>query len=110
MHDISLKRVESESRVPVRSARLVPGINPDEPWILIVDGEAPCLNMEVTLRPNPAIPEIEYWPIEVVGRVPGDICLDAIKEYIVAMPDPPMGTEGLEVVGENQSIKIPRNG
>ena len=105
-----MKQGETEQRISLESARLVPGINPDEPRILIVNGEAPCINMEVSLHVLPAIPEIEYWPIEVIGRLPSGFCLNAVKDYSVAMPGPPMGSEGLEVIGSNQSIKVPWNG
>jgi hypothetical protein len=108
--EFSMKRVQPESRVNVHSAELVPGINPDEPWILVVRGDAPCLNMEIFLRVLPAIPEVDYWPIDAVGILPGDICLDAIQEFTAYMPGPPMGTKGLEVHGANQSIKLDWNG
>lgn len=109
MSDLAITQADTEQRIAIESARLVPGINPDEPWILVVEGEARCANMEVSLRSLPAIPEIEYWPVEVIGRLPGGICLEAMKEYTAVMPGPPMGTEGIEVIGSNQSIKVPKN-
>ena len=78
---------------------------------LFVEGEAPCFNMEVRLWPLIYIDCPEYWGIEVVGCLPGGICLTAIKPYHVSIPLAGIiGSRGIEVLGAHQSEKIDLEG
>ena len=83
-----------------------PGIIP-ETWFLIVSGQKPCTNMEVSLVPVVYIRCPEYWQIEVVGCLPHGICLDAIGPYTVTIPLAGItGSVGIEVVGAHKSEKV----
>ena len=74
--------------------------------VLIVCGEAPCLNMEVRLSPL-IITCPDYWGIGVLGSLPGSICLTAMKPFKLAVRlDGMIGYKGIEVLGANRSEKI----
>lgn len=76
-------------------------------YTLIVRGEAPCLNMEVSLSPLIYIDCPEYWGIEVIGSLRGNICLTAMKPYVVAIPlNGITGSRGIEVLGPRRSERI----
>src|SRR5262245_17165707 len=63
-------------------------------FILIVTGSVPCSNMRVELVPLIYIRRPEYWEIEVVGILPGPICLPQIRNFTEALPlDGILGTE-----------------
>jgi hypothetical protein len=92
----------------IESCRLVPfdkfQILESNPPLLMVSGEAPCLNMEVSLRPVIYIDCPDYWRIEVVGCLPGAICLTAVKPYTVCLSlEGIIGSEGIEIAGSNRS-------
>ena len=55
------------------------------------------------------IQQPDYWGIEVVGCLPGGICLPAIAPYSVDLLDPPLGRKGIEIIGASrrQIIEIP---
>ncbi|HEX9942153.1 MAG TPA: hypothetical protein VGG03_09065 [Thermoanaerobaculia bacterium] len=92
--------------IDFKKAEVRPGIIPDT-WFLIVSGEKPCINMEVSLVPLVYVRCPDYWGIEVVGCLPQGICLPAIGEYVVAIPLAGItGSEGIEVIGANRSEKI----
>lgn len=101
--------VESFTSSPaVESCRLVPfdsfDIVETNPPQLVVRGEAPCLNMKVSLQPVVYIQCPEYWRIEVVGCLPGAVCLSAVQPYTVCISlDGIFGSEGIEVAGANQT-------
>lgn len=83
-----------------------PGFIP-ETWFLIVSGEKPCINMEVSLVPVVYIRCPEYWQIEVVGCLPHGICLEAVAPYTVTIPLSGItGSEGIEVLGASTSKKV----
>lgn len=71
-------------------------------YVLIVSGTKPYLNMRVELVPLVYIQQPEYWAIEVIGSLPGGIGLPALAPYTVVLPNPPLGTIGIEVVGATQ--------
>ncbi len=75
-------------------------------YLLVVSGIKPCLNMKVDLVPLVYVQQPEYWGIEVVGCLPGGLCLPAISSYSVELWDPPLGTQGIEVIGATQSERI----
>lgn len=80
-------------------------------WFLIVSGVAPCSNMTVSLQPLIYVRQPEYWGIEVVGTLPGGICMTALKDYVVALEiTSVLGTEGIEVIGASRTEKIPVGG
>jgi hypothetical protein len=75
-------------------------------YVLVVSGEKPYLNMEVTLRPRVYIQQPEYWGIEVVGCLPG-FGIPVMTPYTVSIRLAGlMGTEGIEVIGATRSEKI----
>ena len=80
-------------------------------WFLIVQGVAPCSNMEVSLNPLIYIQQPDYWGIEVVGTLKNGICLPRMKDYLVSLDiTNTLGTEGIEVIGATRSEKIPVGG
>jgi hypothetical protein len=76
-------------------------------YILIVRGEAPCLNMEVSLSPLVYIDCPEYWGIEVIGSLRGNVCLTAMKPYVLTLALTGItGSRGIEVLGARRGEKI----
>jgi hypothetical protein len=62
--------------------------------------------MEVRLSPRIYIRRPEYWGIEVIGSLPGGICLPVTAKYTVALPlEGVTGTKGVEVIGANKKKK-----
>lgn len=102
----SMPQSEASRLVDFEDAELIQGINPNEPPILVVSGTKPCINMEVRLIPRVYVRQPEYWEIEVVGVVPGGICLEAVAPYHVTLDRTPLGTQGVEVVGATKSEKL----
>jgi hypothetical protein len=79
--------------------------------VLIVSGQAPCANMQIALQPLIFIRCPEYWGIEVVGTLPGGICLTALKPYKVTIPlTGIIGSKGIEVIGSNKTEQIDLKG
>jgi hypothetical protein len=78
---------------------------------LIVTGTAPCINMVVALSPRIYVTCPEWWGIEVVGHLPGGVCLTAIKPFEVCIPLPGIiGSRGIEVIGASNSERIEQQG
>lgn len=97
---------QSSRLINFDKAEVVPGIVSGT-WILVVSGEAPCLNMEVSLVPLIYIQCPEYWGIEVVGSLPYGFCLPATKPYVVTLQLTGVtGYVGIEVIGANKSEKF----
>jgi hypothetical protein len=96
---------ESIRRIDFDSAEVVgdfPGGH-----ILLVRGEAPCANMEVRLSPLIYIDCPEYWGIEVLGSLPGNICLTALHPFELTIPLAGItGSRGIEVLGGRRSEQI----
>ena len=91
-------------------ARVDPGIVPNT-FFLTVRGTKPCLNMVVTLNPRIYVACPEYWEIEVVGCLPGGICLTALGQYEVTISLTGItGSVGIEVVGATRSEQFPVTG
>lgn len=102
----STKPSESIRVINFEDAQVVPGIVRDT-YFLIVAGEAPCQNMKIILTPLIYTRQPEYWGIEVVGSIVGDICLEAVKPYSEAIPlAGSTGTKGIEVIGANQTKRF----
>lgn len=101
---------QSCRQIPFDKAEIRPGIVNDT-FFLIVSGEAPCLNMEIKLQPLVYVRQPDYWGIEVVGCLPGGICLPALQPYTVFIPLTGIaGKKGIEVIGSSKSEKIALNG
>ncbi|MGH8910546.1 MAG: hypothetical protein ACRD0K_29640 [Egibacteraceae bacterium] len=80
-------------------------INPPR-HILVVRGEKPYFNMQVTLVPLVYIQQPDYWGIEVIGCLP-EIGLPAVAPYVVQLDlVGTIGTCGIEVIGANRSERI----
>jgi hypothetical protein len=79
--------------------------NPPQ-YVLVVSGTKPFLNMQVDLVPLVYIQQPDFWGIEVVGSLPGGIGLPALAPYTVVLLNPPLGKEGIEVIGATHSERI----
>lgn len=100
----SYRLIEFE-RAQAISPRIYPPRN-----TLVVTGEKPWANMDVTLMPLAYDQRPEYWGIEVVGSVPA-IGQPAIVPYAVELElGPTVGTMGIEVIGATRSEKIELSG
>jgi len=96
---------QSVRRIEFDSAEVVGGFPGGQ--VLVVRGEAPCLNIDVRLSPLVYVECPEYWEIEVIGSLPGNFCLTAIKPYAVSMPlAGVVGSSGIEVVGNSKRERI----
>lgn len=92
--------------IDFKSARVrtLPTVPPRH--VLVVRGEKPYLNMQVTLVPLVYIRQPEYWGIEVIGCLP-EVGLPALGDYRVKLDlEGTIGTRGIEVIGANRSQKI----
>lgn len=68
--------------------------------LLVVSGTLPVFNMSVELVPLSYIQRPDYWGIEVVACLPGEIMLPALRPYTVWLGVTDLvGTEGIEVIG-----------
>jgi hypothetical protein len=103
---LSENRTADSSRlIPFTDSRVVPGVVTGT-YILIVTGEKPFLNMEVSLIPRIYVVQPEYWEIEVVGVLSG-IGLPATEPYSVFISlEAIRGTRGITVVGNSQEISF----
>lgn len=104
--------MDFDSMPPSQSHRLLPlgesriETREGEPW-LVVSGEAPCANMEVALHPFQYIQKPDWWQIELVGNVPGGVCLTSVKPYTVARPLRGVtGHKGIALVGADGSKEL----
>lgn len=103
---ISLPTANSSRLIDFRDADVRPGIVANT-WFLVVSGEAPCANMEVSLVPLVYVQQPDYWGIEVTGTLPGGICLTAMKPYMVTLDiTHVLGTIGIEVIGAQRTERI----
>ena len=101
-----LAPAESVRKIDFEQAEVVSGFIPDT-YFLVVRGEAPCLNMRVSLLPLIYIRCPGYWGIEVVGSVRGGFCLEAMKPYVVAIPLAGIiGSKGIEVISAHRSKRF----
>lgn len=73
---------------------------------LVVTGQKPLANMNVTLMPLMYVQTPEYWGIEVLGSTPA-IGRPGLVPYVVDLElGATVGTAGIEVIGANRSEKI----
>ena len=100
-----LKAATSYKLISFDEAEVIGGFV-SKTYFLSVSGQTPCFNMQVHLNPLVYIREPEYWGIEVTGWVPGGICLEAMRPYHLTVPLTSIGTKGIEVIGDNKSLKI----
>jgi len=81
-------------------------IFPPPPPRLVVAGQKPFANMQVSLNPLRYLTRPEYWGIEVVGCMP-PIGQPAIIPYVVELDlTGIVGTQGVEVIGADRTEKI----
>ena len=103
---IALPTTQGSRLIDFEKAEVRPGFVPDT-WFLIVSGVAPCANMEVSLVPLAYVQQPEYWGIEVIGTLPGGICMTALKAYMVTLDiSSVLGTRGIEVIGARRKEQI----
>ena len=76
----ALPLAESCRRIDFDRAEVLLHI-PEEPPVLRVEGNAPCMNMTVALIPRGYVDKPEYWKIEVVGCLPGGVSGDKEEPY-----------------------------
>jgi len=102
----SLPECNSCKLVDFENIKIIPGIVTDT-YFLEVSGTKPCINMTVDLVPVIYKKCPEYWEIEVVGCIPGGICLPTVSPYITkTIPLTGItGSKGIEVVGANKREK-----
>jgi hypothetical protein len=106
----SMPQSETYRRLPLGESRIE--MKDGVAW-LIVTGEAPCANMEVTLQPFLYIQKPDYWSIELVGHVPGGVCLTSTKSYTAARPLRGVtGHHGIDLIGADGTRRhdIPQKG
>lgn len=99
---------ESCRLINYESYKVIPGIVNDT-FFLSVQGTKPCINMEVRLSPLVYVTCPEYWGIEIVGCLPGGICLPAIGRYDEVIPLAGVtGSKGIELIGASrrETIKV----
>jgi len=107
---VALKAASSVRIINFDKAEVRPGFVPGT-FILIVSGEAPCANMEISLSPLIYVRCPDYWGIEVIGSLPGGFCLPAIKPFMLAIDLAGItGSRGIEVIGANRSEKFEVSG
>ncbi|AXS41930.1 hypothetical protein [Breoghania sp. L-A4] len=86
-------------------AQVHPGFLPNT-FILIVSGDKPSTNIEITLRPLVYVKQPEYWGFEVIGCITG-IGLPVVTPYTEAADiGSNRGTKGIEVIGANKTLQI----
>jgi len=105
----------SENLPPAQSCRVIDFeradvvslmIYPPPPPMLVVAGEKPFANMQVSLNPLRYLQKPEYWGIEVVGCLP-PTGQPAIVPYVVELNlTGYLGTRGIEVIGANHTERI----
>jgi hypothetical protein len=101
---------ESHRRLDFETVDIVPGVIPGT-YFLTVAGTKPCSNMKVTLAPLIYIRCPEYWGIEVVGHLPGGICLNRVVPYVETIELTGItGSVGIEVIGATKREPYPVEG
>ncbi|MDI6104102.1 hypothetical protein QLQ12_36475 [Actinoplanes sp. NEAU-A12] len=81
-------------------------IYPPPPPMLVVAGQKPFANMQVSLNPLRYAQKPEYWGIEVVGCMPPS-GQPAIVPYVVELSLAGyIGTCGIEVIGASHTKRI----
>lgn len=95
----ALPRTDSCRLIDFENSDVRPGIVGGT-YFLTVTGRKPCMNMRVELIPRVYVAQPEYWGVELVGCLPGGICLTAEAPYTVSIPLHGItGKKGIEVVG-----------
>jgi hypothetical protein len=101
-----LKPASGSHLLDISSAELRPGFFKGT-YFLIVQGTKPWITMVVSFSPRIYIRQPDYWEIEVVGTQFG-IGLPQTAPFIHAEDvSRSVGTKGVDVVGNNQTIRLP---
>jgi heat shock protein HslJ len=88
-----------------------PGGGAGAPTILRVTGTLPSMSQTVSLVPVTYVQQPEFWQIDVVVCDPPGAGLPATKPFSISLDvTSTLGTEGVVVVGSNQSVKLPLDG
>ena len=75
--------------------------------LLIVRGIAPSSRMEIFLSHRLYAETPDWWGIEVVGALPGGICLTEARNFEAAIPlENIQGRKGIEVIGAHGKTRI----
>jgi hypothetical protein len=109
MSEIELTSEEATPQtqlIDFEDAELIAMEPPPVGFALRVRGQVPCLNMVVRLVPVRYVRQPEYWAIQVLGYLQGGVCLPAVRDFDEALVQPPMGTQGIVVVGESKRLSI----
>ncbi|HET9254613.1 MAG TPA: hypothetical protein VFO16_05350 [Pseudonocardiaceae bacterium] len=92
--------------IDFESAQVITSPSEKSRYLLVVRGEKPSSNTQVTLNPLVYIRQPEYWGIEVVGCVSG-IGLPVLTPYTATLDlDGVIGTRGIAVIGSTHSETI----
>lgn len=92
--------------IEFEKAEVVPGIV-NGTFFLVVSGTKPCVNMKVDLLPLIYVQCPEYWGIQVVGQVPGGICLPQTAPFSISIPlSGVTGSKGIEVQGAKKTERF----
>ncbi len=101
---------ESCGLIDFDKAEVIPGII-NGTFFLVVSGTKSCVNMNVDLQPLIYIKCPEYWGIQLVGCVPGGICLPQTAPFVVSIPLAGVtGSKGIEVLSASKSEKFEVSG
>lgn len=93
-------------RIDFEDAQVIGGFVNDT-YFLFVSGKKPNLNMKVRLLPRVYVQRPEYWGIDLVGCVEGDVSLPATGPYVVSLPLGGItGTKGVAVIGKTKGMKL----
>lgn len=75
--------------------------------LLVVRGTAPSARMEILLSHRAYSDTPDWWGIEVVGALPGGVCLTETRRFEVAISlDGIEGQRGIEVIGASTTSRI----
>lgn len=75
--------------------------------MLVVSGTAPSTNVDVFLSHRVYGETPEWWGVEVVGALPGGVCLNETRRFEAAMPVAQIsGSKGIEVIGADGTLRL----
>lgn len=103
---VDLSASQSSRRIDFENVEVRPGVVANT-WFLVVSGTAPCVNMEMSLVPLVYIDQPEYWGIEVIGTLPGGLCMTSVKPFEETLDvTHVLGKQGIEVLGARRTEQI----
>lgn len=91
--------------VPFKKAVIVSSVHGAP--LLVVSGIAPSTRMDIFLSHREYRDKPDWWGIEVVGALPGGVCLTETRRFEAAIPISHLvGHKGIEVIGADTSVKL----